>query len=233
MRRFVGPNDALFFAHAHRTTPTSGLKLAFEKWGARAPVVIANYFLTAFGLCADAALGKSARQDERTLGQSRLTTRATELGLDPAILTALVRIVREPTNEHFGRTFLRLYFDRITAALGLAAGLGLLTAAGLSSVGPGSGLLLTALGGGYLAQSVLREKNRYGGTIVEDVGSAAQLVRATTGAELVVLGHTHVPVQTPGYINLGSFGFGGPARPYLLLDSAGAPQIGRMPRVAA
>ena len=233
MRRFVAPNDAHFFAHAHRTTPASGFKTAFEKWGPRAPVVIARYFMTAFGLCGDAAFGKGARRAERQLGEARIVSRALELELEPEILRALSRLATEPTHESFRRTFLRLYFDRIFSALSVATGASLIAAAGLGTgglAGAGAGALVAAVGGSYLLHNVRRKQNRYGGTIVEEVGHAADLVRQASGAELVVFGHTHVPVQRPGYINLGSFGYGRPERPYLLLDGQGKPTVGRFAR---
>lgn len=225
MRRFVGPQDAIFFAHAHRTTPSSGLRTAFEKWGAKAPWVIAQYFITAFGLVGDAALARSERRREREVGNRRIQQRATELNLEPEILQRLVEIAQVPTHDSWQRTFFRLYFDRIFAATSLFVGLGLLARAGLSFAQPGAGALLTAVGGGYLTQSVLREKNRYGSTLVEDIGHSAHLVREATQAQLVILGHTHVPIEQPGYINLGSFGFGRPTRPYLLLDAVGLPEV--------
>lgn len=233
MRRFVAPNDAIFFAHAHRTTPASGLRMTIEKWGARAPLVIVRYFVTAFGLVGDAALRKGSRRRERSQGDARLLACAERTGLEPEVLRALVRVAEEPTHESFRRTFLRLYFDRIFAALSLTTGAGLLAAAGLGAANPASGALLSALGGGYLLQSVLREKNRYGGRIVEDVEDSAHLVRRVTGADLVILGHTHVPVAQPGYVNLGSFGFGRPERPYVLLDTSGRATPLRFPREAA
>jgi hypothetical protein len=187
--------------------------------------VIARYFITAFGLVGDAALHKSTRAEEREQGEARIEERARELALEPGLLRRLVTLASEPTHESAARTFLRLYFDRIFAACTLATGVGLVTAAGLGVVGPGAGLLASAVGGGYLAQSVLREKNRYGGDIVEQIGQAAQLVREATAAELVVFGHTHVPVVSAGYVNLGSFGYGYPTRPYLALDHQGKPSV--------
>ncbi len=224
MRRFVAPNDAFSFAHAHETTPVSGLSAAFNLWGARAPLVIARYFATAFGLCAGAARPRFAYGAEERRGASKLPEHALLTGLSPDTLEELLRAAPKPTHRGFSDTVLRLYFDRIFAALGAATGLGLLTTAGLGMTtgptGPAAGALLTALGSGYLAHNVLTQQSRYSGIIVDRIGDSARMVREVTGADLVVFGHTHVDVDEPGYVNLGSFGFN-KKRPHLLLDGQG------------
>lgn len=227
MRRFVAPNDALTFAHAHETTPVSGLTLAFRLWGVRAPVVVARYFATAFRLCAEAARGRAAFEEELRRGEARLRAHAESSGLDPECVERLIAAAPKPTHQGLQETFLRLYFDRIFASLSTATGLGLLAAAGLTlgngALLPGGGALLTALGAGYLLYDVSTHKSRYSGLVVPRLGEAAELVRTITGAELVVFGHTHVEVTDPHYVNLGSFGFARHARPYLALDSAQTP----------
>lgn len=229
MRRFVGPNDALSFAHAHETTPVSGLALAFRLWGARAPVVVARYFATAFRLCAEAARGRAAFEEELRRGEAQLRAHAESSGLDPECVERLIAAAPKPTHQGLRETFLRLYFDRIFASVSTATGLALLTAAGLTLghgvLMPGAGALLTALGAGYLLHDVASHKSRYSGLVVPRLGEAAELVRTITGSELVVFGHTHVEVTEPHYVNLGSFGFARHARPYLALDSGRAPRL--------
>ncbi len=230
MRRFVAPNDALSFAHAHETTPVSGLAAAFRLWGARAPIVIARYFTTAFGLCVGAARPRFAYGSEERRGAARLEEHALQNGLSPDVVEALLSAAPRPTHRGFSDTVLRLYFDRIFAALGASTGLGLLTAAGLGGTAgptaPAAGALLTALGSGYLTHNVLTKQSRYSGVIVNRIADSARMVREVTGARLVVFGHTHVDVDEPGYVNLGSFGFNG-KRPHLLVAHHGQHELRR------
>lgn len=228
MRRFIAPNDALVFAHAHATTPVSGLRRAFEHFGDRAPLVILNYFRTALSLCAEAWTSRDSFQRERTEGALRLAEHAAASGVDQAALVELLARVPAPTHHGFGDTFLRLYFDRIFASLALAGGLSLLAVSGLALAAkapllPGAAALLTVLGGGYLAHQLVRPSPPKTSP-VSSLGRAARLVQQTTGADLVIFGHTHVEVDEPGYVNLGSFGFGGPRRPYLLLGPSDRPE---------
>lgn len=232
MRRFISPNDAHFFAHANQITPSSGLKMAFDKWGFRAPVVIANYFHTAISLCVEATEHQALVSAERLQGEGRLEQHAEHTRHDPEILRALLNVAPPATHHDFSSTFLRLYFDRILAGTALATGVGLLGGAGLAAalgttaavtaagVLPGSGMLLALAGGGYLTHSITRQKNRYANAVIGQLGGAAERVREVTGSRLVIMGHTHVEVDVPGYVNLGSFGFGR-RRPYLMVDTNG------------
>jgi hypothetical protein len=135
---------------------------------------------------------------------------------------------------------LRLYFDRVLATASLTSGLGILSAAGLglltgtTLMSPAgalttTGALLSTLGGGYLVASTTKQKNRYGDQVIGQLHSAAALVRQITECELVVFGHTHVEVNAPGYVNLGSFGFGRSRRPFLLVDREGRPERSYLP----
>jgi UDP-2,3-diacylglucosamine pyrophosphatase LpxH len=230
MRRFVSPNDALIFAHAHQTTPVSGLKTAFEKWGVRAPVVIYNYFQTAFSLCTEALTRAPLVRCDTAQGQARLADYSARAGVNEDVLAQLLELAPRPTHHSMEAMFFRLYFDRIFAGCAVATGLMALSAAGLSvaagslsTAGPltGTGSLLAALGSGYLLHS-LRDKNRYAANVVERLGVASAGIRAATNSKLVVLGHSHVEVDEPGYVNLGSFGFPqGSGRPYLLVNRNG------------
>lgn len=225
MRRFVAPNDALIFAHAHTTTPLSGLATAFAKWGPRAPLVIVNYFRTAFALCAETRTHRGRFADDASAGQARLDAHAARVGLHGEQLESLLAGVPKPTHQRLSSTFHRLYFDRIAAATALATGTALLGLRGLSVASQlpqlgTSALLLGGLGASYLAANVRSQKERYIGP-VSSLQRAAELVARTTGAETVVFGHTHVEVSQPGYANLGSFGYNTNARPYTLLTSSG------------
>lgn len=226
MRRFVSPNDALFFAHANQTTPASGLKTAIEKWGLGAPRVIYNYFELAVGLCLEGGLHKERVAKDKELGDGRLSSFAKEVQLNSSMLEELLRISPPATHHSFRRVFLRLYFDRIFAGLSLSTGLSLLAASGLAlpSATLGSSALLTLLGGSYLAHDVIRNSNRYGDAVIGQLQEAAHLVRQATQSSLVVLGHSHVEVDEPGYSNLGSFGFPRGDRPYLLVSRNGKPE---------
>lgn len=230
MRRFVAPNDAFDFAHAHETTPVSGLAAAFRTWGPKAPVVIVRYLTTALGLCAAAARPSFAYDKEQRLGTQRLAEHSAQTGLPEEVLADMLARAPRPTHRGFRDTVLRLYFDRIFAAAGAATGMGLLTSAGLGfaagPTAPWAGALLTGVGTSYLAHNVLTQKSRYSGIIVDRIAESAHLVRETTGASLVVFGHTHVEADEPGYVNLGSFGFG-PKRPHMLLDGSGRHELRR------
>jgi UDP-2,3-diacylglucosamine pyrophosphatase LpxH len=233
MRRFISPNNALAFAHANHTTPVQGLFEAFSEWGARAPLVISNYFRTAVTLCLEAGFHKERVRRELLQGDARVAHHAKKEGVDAALLQALLVFAPEPTHQSFGATFKRLYFDRIAAGIGLSLGAGMLMGAGLGHHLPlvdlvdekGAltlgGALLAGVGGGYLFTNVRKAKNRYGGAVVAQLEEAARAVGALTKSHLVVFGHTHVEVDEPGYVNLGSFGYGRPDKPYLLVDTRG------------
>lgn len=232
MRRFVSPNDALVFAHKNGTTPVSGLIRAFQEWGPRAPLVILNYFRTAAALCAESVTHRELIAQRKSLGGARLEAQAELTGLSEDALKSMLACAPTPTHHGFLSLFHRLYFDRILAGCSLAAGLGLLTAAGLGGAaltsplftGSGSlttsGALLSSLGGGYLLKS-RDKKKRYAGTVVGQLGEAAKQVKEITQSKLVIFGHTHVEVDEGGYVNLGSFGYGKPKRPYLLVATDG------------
>ncbi len=233
MRRFVAPNDAFIFAHKNQTTMSSGVSTAFAKWGPKAPLVIARYFGTALTLCGEAALHKGLVSQERDLGQARLSSYAASQKVTEEAARALVELAPSPTHHSFREMFLRLYFDRVFAAGSLICGATMLTSAGLGaalgavpllSVAGGltaGGAILSAVGAGYLATSVSQKKNRYGDAVIGQLHSAAGQVREVTDARLVVFGHSHVEVDEPGYVNLGSFAFGRKGRPYLLVDTQG------------
>lgn len=240
MRRFVAPNEALFFAHANQTTLASALKTAFDRWGFGAPAVIVDYFKTATSLCLETMKDKDTVQAEKRAGERSLLDFSQESGVPLPVLKALVRSAPMPTHHSFRSMFLRLYFDRVLAATSLTSGLGVLCGVGLglasgtALVSPlgaltKAGALLSAVGGGYLAASTGIQKNRYGDQVIGQLHRAASMVRETTACDLVVFGHTHVEVNDPNYVNLGSFGFGRKRRPYLLVGRDGRPERAYQP----
>ncbi len=215
-RRFLAPNNALHFAHAHETTPLGGLSRTFKLFGPRAPVIVARYFHTAIRLCIEA--GRQAELVlERELGALALDDFALEMGLDAAQLAELLGSAPQPTHHRFRDTFMRLYFDRIIATLLATSG----AAAGVALGNPVV-LGLAAASAGYVALSVKQNKSRYSGGVVERLRSAAGQVAELTDADLVIFGHTHHEDEAPRYLNTGSFAFsrsGG--RPYVHIDEHG------------
>jgi len=224
MRRFCSPNDALRFAHANQVTPASGFLQAIESWGSRAPLLINNYFRTAIKLCLEAAFHGERVERAKRQGAARLSRHAQLTGVSELDLRSLLVLAPEPTHTSFRATFLRLYFDRILAGGTALMGTSLILAGTLEFV-PHKVLLLGGLllagGVAYLVDNLLKKKNRYGNCVIDQLAAAAEGIRAITGSSLVVFGHSHVEVESPGYINLGSFGLSPEARPYLIVDSNG------------
>jgi UDP-2,3-diacylglucosamine pyrophosphatase LpxH len=218
-RRFLAPSGALHFAHAHETTPLGGLARTFRLFGPRAPWIVARYFHTAIRLCVEA--GRQAELCiERELGARALDDFAAETGLDTTQLAKLLGSAPQPTHHRFRDTFMRLYFDRIVATLLATSG----AAAGVALGNPVA-LGLAAASTGYLAYSVRTSKSRYSGGVVERLRNAASQVADLTGAEFVIMGHTHHEDEGPRYLNTGSFAFsrsGG--RPYVHIDEHGNPE---------
>jgi len=224
MRRFVAPNDAIVFAHGHTTTLTTGLRTALAHFGTRAPRLIYNYFHTALGLVREAKQLRGLRQKEAELGQARLKQRATELGLSRECLEMLVELGAPARHDSVSQTWMRLYFDRVLAALTAFGGLAL----GLGGVGLPA-LASTSLGSLYLLGSWLHAQERYGHGPSDPMAEGARAIRAISSAELVLFGHSHEVRSEPGYINLGSFTFAEGARRAVLLSSAGKPEILELP----
>jgi UDP-2,3-diacylglucosamine pyrophosphatase LpxH len=218
-RRFLAPSGALMFAHAHETTPADGLLRAFRIFGPRAPWVVARYFATAIALCAQAGRQRGvARELEH--GANALLEFAEECGLAVEMLTEMVTHGPRPTHLDFKATFMRLYFDRVIASVGLLAG------ASAALLGRSVlGASVAALSGSYLLRSVKSSGSRYSGLTEQRLREAALVVADATDASLVVFGHTHREDEAPRYVNCGSFGYPKCAgRPYVVVDSRGQAQ---------
>ena len=52
-RRFVARRKVWQFAHAHETTVVEGFRRAFQLFGARAPLLVAQYFAASSAICAE------------------------------------------------------------------------------------------------------------------------------------------------------------------------------------
>ena len=221
-RRFVRPSGAYHFSHAHETTPLAGITKAFRIYGARTPLIIAQWFRVAGKLCLEARQqGRFAAEEQA--GQAALLDFAKLVELEPNVLETLLASGAIPTHRDARDTFMRLYFDRVFASMGLL----LSGAAYLAWKSRAAGIagLLTGL---YLIQSVQRTGNRYEDLPEERLRSAAQRVRELTGAEAVVFGHTHQVDEVPGYANSGSFGYSSSGRPYVRSDESGKLSVRRL-----
>ena len=225
-RHFVARRKVWQFAHAHETTLLKGLQRAFELFGAGAPLLVAQYFSTSGAICA-ATLFDRGLSAEREQGARSLPRVSEEAGVSQQALQTLLEAAPSPTHTEFQRTFLRLYFDRVFAVLGLASG----AACALGGALP-LGALLAAASGGYLGFNVKRSGARYSNQPIRLLRDGSEVVRKLTEAELVVFGHTHVPVSERGYANAGSFGYPevGSGRPYLVVDEAGGAELRRFER---
>lgn len=197
-RRFLSPHDAFTFAHAHHTTPLQGLMHTFKTFGARAPLMVLHYFATSSRLAAESAVPERMAA-EKARGAAALPGFAELNGLSQSALQTLLDRLPRPTHEDFRDTFFRLYFDRVLATIGVAGG-----AARLLLGGPlGGGVALaSAL---YLHASLRKGVDRYSSLPVKRLYAGADLVRATTGASLVIFGHTHCEDEAEGYVNSASF----------------------------
>ncbi len=218
-RRFLSPHDAFHFAHAHHTTPLQGLKDAFVKFGGRAPMMIVHYFATSSRLAAEAAVPERMGA-EKARGASAIEDFAEQSGVSADVVRALYDALPRPTHEDFKKTFLRLYFDRVLATLGVAGGATRLLMGGLGGGVVGGALALS--GAYYLHQSVKKGVDRYSSLPVKRLFEGADLVREVTGAKLVIFGHTHCEDEAEGYKNSASFSYTyRDGSPYLSVDPSG------------
>ncbi len=215
MRRVLAPTDALCFAHAHELTPLRGLAQAFLKLRHRAPHLVTRYYIEAVRAFAQAKPNTFSL--ELAQGEARLLDFAKTIDIDIDRLRRLSEMRATPRHHHKKEVFYRLYLDRsIATAIWWSTTL-LGTATALPAFWGMTGLSLA-----FLAASLARGKNRYGGSLLSRMREAASAVRNIVDARAVVFGHTHVEETYPGYVNNGSFGFGSAhGRSYLLLEPPG------------
>ncbi len=215
MRRVLAPTGSLFFAHAHELTPLRGLAQAFVQLGLDAPYLVARYYLEAARVFARAR--PASFSNELSLGDALVLEFANTSGLDGEWLQRLLELRPVPRHHRKKDVFYRLYLDRsiATAVWWLTSILGAVTALPAFWGMTGGSLA-------DLAWSLARGKNRYRGHLLSRMRKAAIAVRSLVDARAVVFGHTHVQESCLGYVNNGSFGFGGTdGRSYLLLEPSG------------
>ena len=216
-RRFLAPHRALEFCHRHDTTPMAGLRRVFALYGPRAPKVVLGYFAYAARQCRS-TWHKRCLLAEQLEGQQMLATYAAAQGVEPDAVSRLLHDIPRPTHQRLRRTFARLYLDRVVASVGSVGG-----AAALVAGAPMSGLLLAGAGTTYLGASLARGKNRYAGVVELALRDAALRIAEITGAEMVVMGHTHDEDYTPVYVNTGSFAYPNePGRPFVRVGADGS-----------
>lgn len=212
---FIHPTGAHRYLQQNDETPLKLFLSSFRWYGARAPYVIYRYFHAAF-----AALMKSGPlyrgAPERRQGEVMHARYAEEIGVPAAMVDTILAQGAPSTLESWPATFARLYLDRVAATLLVTSGLGA-TAAGSKK----AGAALATLGAMLMTTSWLSGHNRYRGSVVEHLTSAARRIAAHTDAELVVFGHTHRQCVDEPYSNTGAFAFpetGAPGRPYLRIE---------------
>ncbi len=213
MRNVLAPTNALFFAHAHELTPLRGLTQAIIKLGPAAPRLVARYYIEALKVFTRAR--STSFSEEETLGASRLQDCALTSNLEMDLLQQLLATRATPRHHRRKDVFYRLYLDRsiATAIWWSSSVLGAVT-----SIPAFWGMTGVSLA--FLGASLARGKNRYSGSLTSRLRNAALTVRKLADARAVVFGHTHVEETIPGYVNNGSFAFGGRnGRTYLLLES--------------
>ncbi len=215
-RRFLSPHDAFTFAHAHHTTPLQGLKHAFKTFRGRAPLMVVHYFATATRLAAEAAVPERMGA-EKARGESAVPIFAERSGVPVDVVRALLEALPRPTHEDFKQTFLRLYFDRVLATLGVAGGATRVLLGGVAGGVVGGAVALS--GAWYLHNSVKKGVDRYSSLPVQRLYEGAKLVQRVTDAKLVIFGHTHCEDEAEGYVNSASFTYTGRrGAPYLYLS---------------
>lgn len=215
-RRFLVPQRALEFCHRYETTPMAGLRRVFALYGPRAPRVVLGYFAYAARQCRS-TWHRRRIAAEQALGAEWLAEYAARQGVSAAALAELIACAPRPTHHKLSRTFARLYLDRVVASVGSVGGAAVLVAGA-----PMSGLLLAGAGTTYLGASLVRRRNRYVGVVGTSLRDAAARVVLHTGAEVVLMGHTHDEDATSHYVNTGSFAYPSePGRPYVVVDSTG------------
>ena len=216
---FIHPTGAHRYLQQNDETPLKLFLSSFRWYGPRAPYVIYRYFHAAF-----AALWRSGPlyrgSPERHRGEAMHARYAEEVGVPTSMVDSILSLGAASTLESWPATFARLYLDRVMATLLMTSGIGAAVA------GPRkTGAALATLGAMLMTTSWLSGHNRYRGSVVEHLSSAARRIATDTDADLVVFGHTHRQCVDEPYANTGAFAFpeaGAPGRPYLMLEWDGA-----------
>ena len=208
---FIATTGAHKYLNANDGKPLDLFLSAFRWYGVRAPYVVYRFFCTAFS-----ALAKSGRYyqgaGEWAAGIEAIAPFVTKAGVSREIADNVLALRATPTLASTRNTFARLYLDRVAGTLAVMGGVAALTA-GQRALG-GAAVSVGAL---LLGASWARGHDRYGGTVSERLAASASKIAETTGAKLVVFGHTHREAMAGVYANTGSFSFprGAPGRPFL------------------
>jgi UDP-2,3-diacylglucosamine pyrophosphatase LpxH len=224
VEQFIAPTGAHAYLNANDRKPLELFLSSFKWYGPRAPYVIYRFFYTAFSsLLVSGARFPSASQLKS--GEGRIDDFVQASGMTRFDVDALLPLAATPTLASTRATFARLYLDRVAATVAIGGGM---TALAFGATWVGGGAL--ALGALAMGTSWSRGKDRYAGRVRERLEDSALAVGKTTGASLVVFGHTHHEALQSGYANTGSFSFPGaaPGRPYLEIEgSSEAPRAVR------
>jgi UDP-2,3-diacylglucosamine pyrophosphatase LpxH len=214
VEEFVAPTNAHHYLNVNDSTPLKLFLASFTTYGRRAPYVIYRYFHAAIGAMLTSGPFYRA-SSEVPEGLAKHDAYARELGVKSELVDALLALGAKPTLESLSRTFSRVYFDRVIATLTIVSGLGVAAAGGGAPFGA-----LAGLGALLMVASWANGHNRYGGAVRERLSDSAARIADTTGARLVLFGHTHHEVDGERYANPGSFAFPGhaPGRPFLEIE---------------
>lgn len=214
---FIHPTQAHRYLLANDQTPLALLLAAFRWYGPRGPYVVYRYFHAAFHALAKSGPFYRGAPEQRA-GVERHAEHAAAIGVPESLLDDVIAIGAKSTLEDFSATFARLYLDRALSTIAAGAG-----ALALAAGRPKTGGALMGMGSMLLVWSWLNGHNRYRGKVVDRLEGAAQRIAETTGAELVVFGHTHEEALGERYANTGTFAFARdtPGRPYLEIVSEG------------
>lgn len=212
---FIHPTGAHRYLQNNDETPLKLFLSSFRWYGPRAPYVIYRYFHAAFAaLMRSGPLYRGA--SERLEGETMHARYAEQIGVPASMVDTILSHGAPSTLESWPATFARLYLDRVLATLLMTSGLATFAA------GPRkTGAALGTLGAMLMTTSWLNGHNRYRGSVVDHLTSAAHRIADETDAELVVFGHTHRQCVAEPYANTGAFAFpeaGAPGRPYLLVE---------------
>jgi UDP-2,3-diacylglucosamine pyrophosphatase LpxH len=218
VEQFIAPTGAYRYLNMNDETPLKLLLSAFSFYGPRAPYVIYRYFHAAIqAIVRSGPAFRRRTKMEEPLGEEEISRFTEALGVSPELARTLLDLSARPTLESVSRTFSRLYFDRVLSTIAMGAG--------LSAVALGkkrAGQTVFSIGALAMASSWARGHNRYRGSTAEQLADGAQRIVDTTGAKLVIFGHTHREALGENYANTASFAFprGAPGRPFLEINAA-------------
>lgn len=223
VEQFLAPTGAYRYLNVNDQTPLSLFLSSFRWYGPRAPYVIYRYFYTAISAVlksgpfygGDALIGA---------GREKAMAFAEQFGIPHELCETVFASSATPTMKSLARTFSRLYFDRVLATISITTGLGMALSGRIER-----GALLAAMGAVFMSASWARGHNRYGGTVTEHLSGGAERIAESTGAKLVVFGHTHREGQGDRYANTASFAFPreAPGRPFLEIEGDVFPKATR------